>query len=160
MKPVPIAGYEKLYSVTEDGCVYSHRYKKYLLQRRVKGYAITELFNNYKRKSVLIHRVVALAFIPNPNNYPQVNHLDFNRLNNAIENLEWCTAKQNIGHSLRAGRMVQPHSLRNLLKYPPCQNCFHSFTTHHWLRPELRGKCRNQCDCRGYECSIEELDAA
>ena len=55
-------------------------------------------------QNVKIHRLVAKAFIPNPNNYPQVNHKDFNTQNNCVENLEWCTAQYNAIYSSNAGR--------------------------------------------------------
>lgn len=66
--------------------------------------------NGYKRKylkdlkkNILIHRMIALAWIPNPNNLPEVNHIDADKTNNSIENLEWCTRKQNAIHAYKAG---------------------------------------------------------
>lgn len=56
-----------------------------------------------KSHTIKIHRVIALAFIPNPNNYPIINHKDGNKLNNSIENLEWCTYQHNIQHSFDNG---------------------------------------------------------
>ncbi len=56
-------------------------------------------------KQITVHRLVALAFLDNPNNYTDVNHIDFNRENNNVENLEWCSKKMNIIHSAKAGRM-------------------------------------------------------
>jgi hypothetical protein len=58
-----------------------------------------------KRYTVFVHRLVALAYLPNPTNAPFVNHKDFNRENNHVNNLEWVTAKQNINYSLENGRL-------------------------------------------------------
>lgn len=61
-----------------------------------RGYLFVELVSDKgEKKAFLIHRLVAEAFIGNPNNLPQINHIDENKLNNKAENLEWCTAKQN-----------------------------------------------------------------
>lgn len=61
------------------------------------------LNNDGFKKNMLIHRMVAIAFVPNPNNYPCVNHLDGDKLNNHYLNLEWCTHQQNIEHAFRTG---------------------------------------------------------
>lgn len=63
------------------------------------GYSIIGLQKNCIRKNHYVHRLVAEAFIPNPNNYPQINHKDYNRKNNNVDNLEWCTSKQNTQYS-------------------------------------------------------------
>lgn len=60
-----------------------------------------ELRNNGKRSCMLVHRLVAEAFIENPHNYPQVNHIDEDTHNNRVENLEWCTARQNVNAYLQ-----------------------------------------------------------
>ena len=61
-----------------------------------------------KRKCCYIHRLVAEAFIPNPNNYPQVNHKDEDKTNNCVNNLEWCDAKYNINYGTRIERISKP----------------------------------------------------
>lgn len=60
-----------------------------------KGYLILSLWKNCKPKSCRVHRLVAEAFLPNPNNLPQVNHKDENKTNNNVENLEWCDNEYN-----------------------------------------------------------------
>ena len=65
-----------------------------------KGYLIVKIYLNGQMKNERVHRLVALTFIPNPNNYPQVNHIDYDRTNNRIDNLEWCTDEQNVQHSM------------------------------------------------------------
>ena len=96
---IPIKDYEGLYSVTKEGCVYSHITGKFLKPNKMKtGYLSVELWKNRTNKRVLIHRLVAQAFIPNPNNYPQVNHKDEDKQNNSVENLEWCTSKYNLNY--------------------------------------------------------------
>lgn len=64
-------------------------------------------WSDYKRIDRYVHRLVALYFLPNPNNYKYVNHLDTNRANNTVENLEWCTAKINTDYTMQVGHMVR-----------------------------------------------------
>lgn len=69
-----------------------------------KGYLGIRLYdNNSNAKTFKIHRLVAQAFIPNPNNLPQVNHIDGDKTNNRIDNLEWCTCLENMNHSYNIG---------------------------------------------------------
>lgn len=67
------------------------------------GYLRAYINTRYKRTSYFVHRLVALAFIPNPENKPQVNHKDGNKQNNCVSNLEWATCKENINHSWSLG---------------------------------------------------------
>lgn len=79
------------------------------------GYLIVSLCDGHKSHTKLIHRIVATAFIPNPGNKPQVNHLDGNRKNNTIENLEWCTGSENCRHAVEVlGRTVSEETRRKL----------------------------------------------
>ena len=92
-----IEDYEN-YMVSNLGRVYSKRSKRYLkssLTSSGKGYQHISLCKDGKAKSFMIHRLVAEAFIPNPDNLPCVNHKDENKMNNCIDNLEWCTAQYN-----------------------------------------------------------------
>jgi len=67
------------------------------------GYPIVKLYSNGKGRTSKVHRLIAETFIDNPNNLPQVNHKDGNKLNNAVENLEWCDQSHNIKHAYRTG---------------------------------------------------------
>ena len=90
------------YFVTEDGKVYSTKQKKLKeLKQHLHAegrYKFVTLLNG-QRKHKDIHRLVAETYIPNPHNLPQVNHIDENKLNNHVDNLEWVTARQNQEHS-------------------------------------------------------------
>lgn len=93
-----VPGYED-YCVLSNGQVWSLKHSKFLKPNTNHGgYQSVELFKNGKGKRLLIHRLVAQAFIPNPQNYPQVNHIDECKANNDVSNLEWCTAKYNMNY--------------------------------------------------------------
>lgn len=99
----PIKNYED-YLVNENGDVFSKKNNKLLKPRESKnGYLKITLYKNGKCKTFSIHRLVALAHLNNPNNYPVINHKDGNKLNNNISNLEWCTVSQNIKHAFDNG---------------------------------------------------------
>lgn len=67
------------------------------------GYPAIELTNEAGRRRLYMHRLLAQAFIPNPLNLPVVNHIDGDKTNNALQNLEWCTHAQNAAHASKAG---------------------------------------------------------
>lgn len=69
-----------------------------------KGYVIVPLTTKQKSKFYFVHRLIANAFIPNHENKPYINHKDCNQKNNNIENLEWCTQKENVNHAIKNGR--------------------------------------------------------
>lgn len=73
------------------------------LQKDAKGYLRVRVTVNRQKLSFKVHREVAKAFIPNPANKPQVNHIDGNKTNNAVDNLEWATNKENAHHALENG---------------------------------------------------------
>lgn len=91
-----IAGYEYLYGITSCGKVWSYRSQKFLaINPNQKGYLQVGLCKNGERKMLKIHRLVAEAYLPNPNNYDTVDHIDGDRTNNCVNNLQWMAAKDN-----------------------------------------------------------------
>lgn len=95
-----IKGYEGKYQITSWGRVFDVDKQRFrTLETHNKGYLRVDLFDkNGKRKHHKVHRLVAEAFIPNPDNKPQVNHIDGNNQNNSITNLEWVTDAENKEH--------------------------------------------------------------
>ena len=98
---VPINGYEKYYTINEEGEVYSKYRKRLLIPSKTNGYLSIELNVNGLRKRISIHRLIAIHFIPNPNNYPIIDHIDRNKLNNSIKNLRWTTYSINNRNFIR-----------------------------------------------------------
>ncbi|BES53083.1 hypothetical protein [Aeromonas phage phiWae14] len=107
-----VVGYEGLFSITEDGKLWSKRSKRFLtIMVNKQGYYqhCTKIGGrNGTAKLFKIHRVVAEAYLPNPDNLPLVNHKDGNKLNNHVSNLEWCTHQHNVRHAIDTGLLVQP----------------------------------------------------
>lgn len=118
-KPVTISPFEGLYEVSNFARVKKFQrlindkigtvrtQKEFILkQSNVKGYKAVCLFNSHDiRKQIKVHRIVALHFVDNPNNYPEINHLDGNKANNHDWNLEWATQSINTIHAYKIGLM-------------------------------------------------------
>lgn len=102
----PIAGFEGLYSVSNAGEVFSHRFSGSNKTKQLKpskdnqGYFRVLLYQDGKGKSHFIHRLVLEAFVPNPDNKPYCDHIDTNPRNNHVSNLRWCTHKENMNNPL------------------------------------------------------------
>lgn len=117
-----IEGYEGYYQVSNMGRVKSlsrpiytiETHKMYRISKeKIKcfkidkdGYRTVTLSIDGNDKTFKVHRLVAQAFIPNPNNLPEVNHIDLDRSNNFVNNLEWCIHSDNIKHSQDAGKYI------------------------------------------------------
>lgn len=109
-----IIGYEGIYQISNLGNVISLKFGKRKLLKQGKnttGYYQVALCNNCKTKSFLVNRLVALHFIPNPENLPQINHKDENPLNNSANNLEWCNSSYNINYGNRNKNMAKSNSI-------------------------------------------------
>ena len=104
-----IKGYEGIYGITSCGKVWSYKRKKFLVPDiSNSGYLKVDLWKNGKGKNHYIHRLVAEAYIPNPDNLPQINHKDENKTNNCLQNLEWCDGKYNSNYGTINDRRKKP----------------------------------------------------
>lgn len=122
----PIPQYEELYEVSDKGNVRSiaqytrhHTVVSRPNPRMIKaelthdGYVRVSLSNHGVHKHFLVHRLVAITFIPNPNNLPQINHKDENPQNNSVDNLEWCTGMHNCNYGLHCQRIKERLAIKH-----------------------------------------------
>lgn len=127
---VDIPKYEGLYQVSNLGrvktlsrVVTEHNGKERHLKEKVlkggiypNGYKFICLRKNDENKNIMVHRLVAQTFIPNPYNKPCVNHIDGNKLNNRVENLEWCTPGENLKHAVNIGLVTNQCKIMRKVK--------------------------------------------
>ena len=109
----PVVGYEGLYEVSNTGKLRNAHKETVKPFPNAAGYYRVNLCRNGERKAKFVHRLVAEAFIDNAFGYPQVNHKDENRANNAVENLEWCSAEYNTNYGTRNQRASESMKLKN-----------------------------------------------
>lgn len=109
---------EGLYSITKCGKIYSHLTNRWMkLPLNKSGYQTVDLRNNGKRIHGIVSRLVAQTFIHNPEFKPQVNHIDGNKLNNHVDNLEWVTQQENTNHAESNGLFRHTKSAIKHSKY-------------------------------------------
>lgn len=107
-----IQGYEGIYQISNFGRVKSLKFGKEKILKtptNTHNYPSIYLKENGKKKALRVHRLVAQNFLVNDNNYPDVNHIDGNKTNNKIENLEWCNRSQNEFHAYKIGLKNNNH---------------------------------------------------
>lgn len=116
---VPLKGYEGLYDISTDGKIRTHRRQgtdERILKTHIRDddYEYITLCKNGHYKTHLVHRLLAENFIPNPNNYPTINHKDEIKHNNSLDNLEWCTYTYNNNYGTARERA-------SIKRYKPCR---------------------------------------
>lgn len=93
-----------------NGRIAKYKGQKVAMNNRPNGYRKVNLYKDHKMKNLAVHRLVAETFIPNPNNYPSVNHKDENKTNNHVDNLEWCTSAYNSNYGTAKQRWSSKNS--------------------------------------------------
>ena len=102
--PIDLDGFENKYKITSDGRVYSEYLNDFLKPFFSRGgYVRVKLNYGDRSKKFMIHRLVAMAFIENKDNKPHVDHINCNRSDNRVENLQWCTPKENAEYAVERG---------------------------------------------------------
>lgn len=122
-KRINLQGFENCYAISKTGKLYNIRLKKIVYPHIVNGYYRIHLKNDQNDFcNMAIHRLVAYTYIPNPNNVSDVNHKDGNTLNNHVDNLEWCTRKQNNQHAQKMGLVNSNSHKKKVIQYSYDEN--------------------------------------
>lgn len=152
MELKPIANFEGRYLVSGDGRIFSimdctgqECFKEKNQYTDKYGYKCCMLYKNGEKKHTTIHRAVAMAFLPNNNNFPQVNHIDGNKENNNVSNLEWCTVSHNVQHAYDTG-LNKPHT-------SPWKNCESKDHPRAKRVVLIKGNEEREFDCARYASS-------
>lgn len=174
---VQIEGFPNYY-ITRDGRVWSERRQIFLKDCDAgvghgKRYRKVSLCNNGHIENCTIHRLVAKAFIPNPDNLPQVNHKDENPSNNHVDNLEWCTNAYNNAYGTKGARTSAAQMNRKdhskpviqytldgeyVAEYPSCKEAWRQTGISRSHIGDCCNHYRNQYTCEGYRWEWKEKD--
>lgn len=134
-----IKNYEGLYAVTSCGRVWSYRAKKFLKTRYTKnGYELVDLHKDNNTETFYVHRLVGEAYLPNPNNYAEINHKSERKSENHINNLEYCTRSYNLTYGTR---------LEKFHKAVYCEELNRMFNSLSEAAKELNLSVQAVCDC-------------
>lgn len=169
MRVKDIRGYEGLYVITDSGAIISLNYRRTGKSKELKqmtdkqGYKKVSLGKEGKLTQFFVHRLVAEHFLENPHDLPQVNHIDEDKSNNTVNNLEWCTSSYNVNFGTR--------NLRDKLKQGKKVVCIENGTVYPSIREASKclgldrsdiSKCcrgvRNIQSVKGYHFMFKEDD--
>ena len=143
---VKIDGFEK-YEVSNLGKVRNIKSGRVLkTSLNNNGYLRLFLCKNNKRKHLYLHRIIATAFIDNPDEKPCVNHIDENKLNNDLSNLEWCTARENLIHGTRTKRAAEK-CFKKVIQLDLNDNVLNEFESMKQAERETGVSVRRISDC-------------
>lgn len=136
-----IKDYEELYLVSNYGRIKSIKGSKFLSTKSLSsGYPCVSLCNK-GQKTFRVHRLVAEAFLPNPEGLGVVNHQDGNKINNHVDNLEWCTTKYNNQHSIETG--LRTHKASPVTQYSMRGDWVANYSSQQQAE-DITGICRKQ----------------
>lgn len=133
----PVKGYENTYWVSSLGRVKNSR-KIMKFYRINSGYLCIDFTVNKIKKKFLVHRLVAITFLNNSNNYPEVNHINEDKNNNAINNLEWCSRRHNTQHSIATGTYDKIFTQKNTLGKKHKKTCKSKYHNVSWDKNRKR----------------------
>lgn len=135
----PIKNHED-YLIHRDGRIWSLMLKRFIKQSASRGYLKIRLNGTLYSH----HRILAIQFLPNPENKPNINHIDEIKSNNNLINLEWCTQKENVNHSLYK-QIGQKRPSISGLKHPQCK-----LKKHYETFAVTRGNFKRACKIKGW----------
>ena len=144
----------KDYTINIDGSIYNKKRERFLNPYKDShGYFRIDLYKDKKGYTKKVHRLLCEAFIPNQNNLPEVNHIDGNKANNNISNLEWCDRFFNIQHAYRTGLLSVPctplYDLQTGEMYSSTREAAEALGINYaTLRSYIGGKCKNKTSLR------------